>query len=535
MNDDLASLATRAEPVRPETTGGEVYRRFEQEPDLLILPVVDEENRPVGMVDRHNFFVRMAAEFGRALYGHRPISALMNNAPLVAEGATLVSDFTGEILAERPSELMKGFIVVDQGRYLGVGAVLSLLQATSAANLAHAAEMTRIAERLNVATIEAQAALKAKSEFLAVMSHEIRTPLNGVLAIADILDRKLTQTELKPYVHTIVESGETLLRLLTDALDISRAESGAMDLAEAGFSVPRMLDDLDGLWRARAEQKGLALAFSYRGDADQWVLGDEIRLKQVFNNLIGNALKFTDRGLVEVSLSAERDGNHVLLTGEVRDCGPGLPADRLEMIFNPFVQTDNGREQGGAGLGLSICREIVRRMDGEIQAFNNTGAGATFRFEIVLFDLPPEEAAEPAREAEIQVSRPLHVLIADDNGANRFVAATLCEMFGCTSEAVEDGASAVEAASSGRFDLVLMDIRMPVMDGVEATRAIRRLTGPEGAMPILALTANADPWDAEQYRAEGMDGVVEKPIKTATLAAAIETAVARRGEQRQAA
>ena len=535
MGFDLSSLATRPEPVGPDTPGAEVYRRFQQEPDLLILPVVDADARPVGIVDRNGFFLRMAAEYGRALYARRPISALMNTTPLMAEGSTLIGDFTGEALAERPSELMLGFIVLENGRYAGVGALLSLLQATSAANRAHADEMTRLAEHLNKAKVEAQAALNAKSQFLAVMSHEIRTPLNGVLAVADILDRKLTQAELKPYVHTILESGETLLRLLTDALDISRAESGVMDLSEDGFSIPALLDDLDGLWRSRAEQKKLTLAFSYRGPSDQWVLGDAIRFKQVFNNLIGNALKFTDRGLVEVVLTAERDGDHVRLTGEVRDSGVGVPADRLAAIFNPFSQTDAGRNQGGAGLGLSICREIVARMDGSIEAFNNPGQGTTFRFEVVLFDVPPTIADGDARPEAQVFDRPLHVLIADDNATNRLVAGTLVEMYGCTSECVEDGAAAVEAARGGRFDVVLMDIRMPVMDGLEATRAIRALPGPVGAIPILALTANADPWDAAHYVSEGMDGVVEKPIKAELLAAAIDDAVAVRTAQREAA
>jgi len=533
MGPDLSSLAVRAEPVGPDTPGGEVYRRFQQEPDLLVLPVVGTDGRPVGIVDRNSFFLSMAAEYGRALYAQRPISMLMNGAPLVAEGSTLVADFTGEALDERPSELMQGFIVVEHGLYLGVGTLLTLLQATSAANRAHAEEMTRIAERLNIAKVEAQAALTAKSQFLAVMSHEIRTPLNGVLAIADILDRKLTQTELKPYVHTIVESGETLLRLLTDALDISRAESGVMDLAEDSFHLPQLLDDLDGLWRSRAEQKGLTLAFSYRGDTAQWALGDVIRFKQVFNNLIGNALKFTDRGLVEVSLAAEREGPHVKLVGEVRDSGVGVPAERLQSIFNPFSQTDVGRSQGGAGLGLSICREIVARMGGAIEARNNPGQGTTFRFEVTLFDVLPDARDKPGHGETPVFDKPLHILIADDNATNRFVAGTLVEMFGCSHACVEDGEAAVEAVRDGAFDLVLMDIRMPGLDGVEATRAIRKFAGPAGAIPILALTANADPWDAAQYLAEGMDGVVEKPIKAELLAGAIEAAMA--GVERRAA
>jgi signal transduction histidine kinase/ActR/RegA family two-component response regulator len=535
MSSDLSSLATRAVPVGPDTPGAEVYRRFEQEPDLFVLPVIDEERRPLGIVDRNTFFLRMAAEYGRALYAHRPISVLMNTSPLIAEGSTTVAEFTGEALDERPSELMLGFIVVEDGRYLGVGTLLSLLQATSVANRAHAEEMTRIAERLNIAKVEAQSALTAKSQFLAVMSHEIRTPLNGVLAIADILERKLNQVELKPYVQTIIESGETLLRLLTDALDISRAESGVMDLAEDGFCLSQLLDDLDGLWRPRAEQKGVSLWFSYRGPPDQWALGDVIRFKQVFNNLIGNALKFTDRGVVEVSLSAEPDAGHVRVIGEVRDSGIGVPPERLDAIFTPFSQTDAGRSQGGAGLGLSICREIVSRMGGSIEARNNPGQGTTFAFEVVLFDVPPEAEAGATASQSLSFDKPLHILIADDNATNRFVAATLVEMFGCTSETVEDGEAAVEAAAGGRHDLILMDIRMPVMDGLEATRTIRGLSGPVSTVPILALTANADPWDAAQYMNQGMDGVVEKPIKADLLAAAIEGAMASRQARVRAA
>ena len=535
MRHDLASLAIPTPPIPAGTSGAEVYNRFQREPDLIAIAVVDGEGRPVGIIDRNSFTLCMAAEYGRALYAHRPISLLMNATPLIAEGATPAADFSSEALADRPSELLQGFIVVQDGLYFGVGSLLSLLQATSAANRAHAEEMTRLAERLTVAKTEAQAALTAKSQFLAVMSHEIRTPLNGVLAIADILDRKLTQSDLKPFVHTIMESGETLLRLLTDALDISRAEFGQLDLAEDGFEVAGILDDLDNLWRPRAEQKGLTLTLSYRGPSGLWALGDAIRLKQVFNNLIGNALKFTDSGLVEVILTAEAVEGHITLTGEVRDSGMGIPEDRLASIFKPFAQTEAGRAHGGAGLGLSICREIITRMDGEIAARNNDTRGSTVHFSIVLFEVPAGAGQAPADGPEVALSGPsLHVLIADDNATNRLVAGTLVEMFGCTFETVDDGEAAVEAASAGRFDVILMDIRMPRMDGVEATRAIRKLSGGRGGVPILALTANADPWDAIHYVAQGMNGVVEKPIKADLLAAAMEAAMAA-SERRAAA
>jgi CheY-like chemotaxis protein len=243
-------------------------------------------------------------------------------------------------------------------------------------------------------------------------------------------------------------------------------------------------------------------------------------LRQVLNNLVGNALKFTDKGGVEIRLRAEPDGDCARLIGEVADSGPGVPAERLEEIFKPFSQTDDGARLGGAGLGLAVCRQIVERMNGTIAARANPGGGALFVFEAPLYRVPAPGALEvPAGPTEAGAT--LHVLIVDDNATNRLVATTLCDMFGCTSEAVGDGAAAVEAAASGRFDLILMDVKMPGMDGIEATRLIRSGAGPWSQAPILAVTANADPTDAAFYRASGMNGVVEKPLKPERLFAAM--------------
>jgi signal transduction histidine kinase/ActR/RegA family two-component response regulator len=522
---ELLSLAEPVEPVLATTPGAAVYQRFEREPDVMAIAVVDAAGRPVGIVERNTFFLRMAAEYGRALYAQRPIAMLMNAEPLIVEAGVGLMAFTGQVLAERPSELLQGFIVAQDGRYAGIGSALSLLQATSRANLAHALEMTTLADTLRAAQVEAQAALQAKSQFLAVMSHEIRTPLNGVLGVAEIMARRLRQTELKPYVQTILDSGETLLRLLTDALDFSRADAGQLELEQQPFCVATLLDDVASLWSARAGEKALDFTVSYQGPADFWALGDAVRLKQVFNNLIGNALKFTDRGSVRVRLAAEREDVYARLRAEVSDTGPGVDAGRLHSIFQPFVQEEAGRAKGGTGLGLSICRELIERMDGWIMADSQPGQGLTVLFETTLFHVGGGALAEfgpPAPEPKL---RPLHVLIADDNKTNRLVAETLCGMFGCTSHSVENGAQAVEAVRARAFDLVLMDIKMPVMDGLEAVGLIRRLAGAVGRTPILALTANADPWDAVSYVEAGFDGVVEKPIKPADLLEAMSRAV----------
>jgi signal transduction histidine kinase/ActR/RegA family two-component response regulator len=526
MTATLFDLIQPIAPISAETKGQSVYDRFQAEPETLAIAVVDQEGRPIGLVERNAFFVAMAAHYGRALYALRPVALLMNPNPLVAEGDTPVVEFCGQVLVARSAELLKGFVVVRGGRYVGIGSTLSLLQASNAANLAHAEEMTRLADTLNQAKLEAQSALSAKSQFLAVMSHEIRTPLNGVLAIADILQRKLTEPEVKHYVATIQDSGQTLLRLLTDALDLTRSDAGRLELSEDAFCVPALLADLSALWMARAEQKGLSLSLTYQGSNDQWALGDAVRIKQVFNNLIGNALKFTNEGGVEVAISARRQDIYVHLEGAVRDTGVGVPDANLATIFQPFSQTEAGVREGGAGLGLSICRSLIEQMGGDIRADNNTdGLGATMSFAVPLFDVPTNSQAQAPAEPEFGEgpSRGLHVLIADDNATNRLVAETLCGMFGCTTETVEDGEQAVAAVASGRFDLVLMDIKMPNLDGVGATRAIRAFAGAAAEVPILALTANAAPWDAANYLAQGMDGVVEKPIKAERLLLAINT------------
>ena len=530
---ELLSLAEPVEPVLATTPGAAVYQRFEQEPDVLAIAVVDAVGRPVGIVERNTFFLRMAAEYGRALYAQRPIAMLMNAEPLIVEAGVGLMAFTGQVLAERPSELLQGFIVAQEGRYAGIGSALSLLQATSRANRAHALEMTTLADTLRAAQVEAQAALQAKSQFLAVMSHEIRTPLNGVLGVAEIMARRLGQSgvkpaHLQPYVQTILDSGETLLRLLTDALDFSRADAGQLELEQQPFCIPALLDDVANLWSARAGEKALDFPVTYRGPPGLWALGDAVRLKQVFNNLIGNALKFTDRGQVCVRLEAEDEGIYVRLRARVADTGPGVDAARLHSIFQPFVQEEAGRAKGGTGLGLSICRELIERMDGRIDAVSAPGEGLTVTFETTLFHVQHQAAEAPRTPPRETARRPLHVLIADDNATNRLVAETLCSMFGCTSRSVENGAQALDAIGVGDFDLVLMDIKMPVMDGLEAIGHIRRLPGAAGGLPTLALTANADPWDAADYIEAGFDGVVEKPIKPDQLLEAMETAVSDR-------
>jgi len=503
-------------PVAPSTLGAEVFERFQNEPNTLALAVVDDQGRPLGVIERNAFTLRMAAEFGRALYARKPADSLMDRNAPVAEASASAETFFDAYDAAELGALLSGFIVVSNGHYVGVGTALQVVQAGAAVHRQRAEAMGALARDLALAEAEAVASSRAKSEFLAVMSHEIRTPLNGVLGVAALMDKKLEQEELRPYVRTVIDSGQSLLRLLTDALDMSRASAGMLTLEEEPLDLSAVAFDIDALWRARAEEKTLSL--SVRADLSvPFVQADGMRLKQLLNNLIGNALKFTLTGGVSALIESRADGL-VILT--VDDSGPGVPEAAAATIFEPFNTGKAGREGAGAGLGLAICRQIAERMGGDIALGASPQGGARFQVRLPL--RPAVQAQVAAPEMVAPTPHPtLHVLVADDNAANRFVAGKLLEMFGCTAEMVENGCEAVAAVAARPFDLVLMDIKMPVMDGVQATRAIRALPAPAGALPILALTANADERDERDYVAAGMNGVAQKPIQPDALLNAI--------------
>ena len=517
-------------PVAPDAPGALVFDRFQSEPNTLAIAVVDEEGRPLGLIERNAFTLRMAAEFGRALYARRPAQSLMDADARVAEADTSADIFFQTLDDAELGTLLGGFIVVRDGRYLGVGSALHLMRAGAALYRQRAAEMEALNHNLAVAESEASASSRAKSEFLAVMSHEIRTPLNGVLGVAALMERKLEQSELQPYVRTILDSGESLLRLLTDALDMSRAGAGMMTLDLEPVDLVALAGDLDRLWRARAEEK--ALRFQVLTDVQDcdWIIADGMRLKQMLNNLIGNALKFTEAGGVTVSIAGRTVAGRVAAEMTVDDTGPGVPEGAAANIFQPFNTGAASRSGAGAGLGLAICRQIAESMDGSIVLEEAPGGGARFRAVVVLNRADPDRRDGREERAEPTPHETVHVLVVDDNATNRFVACNLLEMFGATAETAHNGREAVEAARVGAFDLILMDIKMPVMDGVAATRAIRSRGGPVASVPIIALTANADERDASTYLAAGMDGVVQKPIQPDLLLDAMRRALSRDAE-----
>ena len=516
-------LTERAEAVAPEALASDVFARFKREPDTLVIAVVDN-GRPVGLIERNAFLLQIAGPFGHALYSGRSVTHVMDPEPAVVEAGVSIGAFCDIMLKGGPGAMLRGFIVTRQGRYRGVGTVVSLLKAVNDQQRRQNTELADHQLALTNSKTQALASARAKSQFLAIMSHELRTPMNGVLAVAELLRRQPLNEQAQSHVQTIVDSSETLIRILQDALDLSKAEAGELELTPVPTALRAMMDDIEHLWAPRASQDGVTLMVGYEGDTELAADIDPMRVKQVFNNLIGNALKFARNGMVEARLKAWVEGGNIRMEARVRDDGPGIDGDRVDAIFEPFV---HGSGPDGAGLGLSICRQIVDRLDGRIWAENNAGRGATFAFDFTAVRAVAEADVQSNVQtlADLELQANPHILIVDDNATNRVVAQALCEMFGCSSETAEDGVEALEAVQARPFDLILMDIKMPRMDGVQATKEIRALPGPESQIPIIALTANADPDDARGYLAIGMAAVVEKPIKPERLRMAMNAAL----------
>jgi PAS domain S-box-containing protein len=379
---------------------------------------------------------------------------------------------------------------------------------------------------------EAEAANLAKSTFLATMSHEIRTPLNGVLGMAQVLAGEALSPAQQERVRVIQQSGQSLLAILNDLLDLAKIEAGKLDLEEAEFSLDDLARGAHGAFSAIAEQKDLRFHMAIAPEAQGIYLGDSTRVRQILYNLISNALKFTENGGVEVVMSAGASG----LVIAVQDSGIGIPADRLDQLFEKFEQADKSttRKFGGTGLGLAICRDLASLMGGTVKVESRLGEGATFTVALPLpriGNVPTAServTAEPVkRDAAGADHAALRVLAAEDNVVNQLVLKSVLEQVGISPVLVADGQSAVEAWRSQTWDLVLMDVQMPIMDGIAATLAIRGIEASTGRArtPILALTANAMTHQVAEYLAADMDGVVAKPIEVAQLFAAMEAAL----------
>ncbi len=379
-------------------------------------------------------------------------------------------------------------------------------------------------EQLRDAKDAAESGLRARSQFLAMMSHEIRTPMNGVIGMTTLLQQTPLNSEQSDYVKTIQQSGDSLLTILNDILDFSKIEAGRIDLEAHPTSVRMAIETVFNLYSQQAKTKELSLSHHIADETPAFILADPTRLRQVLANLISNALKFTSEGAISVrveskSIRAER----VELTFSVSDTGIGIPAEKLDVLFEPFKQVDASttRRYGGTGLGLSICKLLCEVWDGKMWVESTIDKGTTF-----YFTLPARITSAMQATTESSVTEPLlaqdqRILVAEDNIVNQKVARRMLEGLGYTVDIAPNGLKTLEALEEYAYPVVLMDVHMPEMDGLEATRELRKRLAPDRQPRIIALTANAMTGDRERYLSDGMDDYLSKPLRLPDLKRAL--------------
>jgi signal transduction histidine kinase/ActR/RegA family two-component response regulator len=472
--------------------------------------------------------------FGRTL---TQVNLISSYVPVRQEGLPVA---VLEIYTDRSSEFAQ--VRAQEGQLLlGLSIIYLILYVvllfffwrTETVRLQHAQSLRELASQNEAAKLAAEQGNRMKSQFLATMSHEIRTPMNGVIGMANLLEGTPLTPVQQGYVRDIVNSGESLLAIINDILDISKIEAGKMEFDRATFDLPELVQGVHTLLKVRAQQKGIGLACVLEEGSQRCFVGDALRIRQVLLNLVSNAVKFTDHGQVDVAVQREDSG----VRFSVRDTGIGMGPQELGQLFQSFTQVDGSatRRFGGTGLGLAISKKLVEGMGGCIGVESRKDVGTTFWFVLPLVLDPARIAAAVVPAVPVVSEVPAmpaaggaagKLLLVEDHPVNQKLASTLLQRMGYVVDVAPDGSVGVDMAQRQAYDAIFMDVQMPVMNGFEATRAIRQGAGPNRNCWIIALTANAMESDRQECLDAGMNDFLSKPLRKDDLVAALGRVVA---------
>ncbi|MFN3912161.1 ATP-binding protein [Hyphomonas sp.] len=519
----MKDIALPVAPITPATTAAAAFSLFLSDAALFAVPVRlgDGADASFGLVTRVRLSEALAGPNGRDVFAARSVSHLVGSQPVVASAATLAAAIAKAAAEQSTSALTDGVIVMDQGAYLGIVSPVALLKAVAEENAARARAQKSAQKKLDEMQRQMAKLSESSARTLAFIGHEIRTPLTGILGVADLLEGQLPAGETKRLARTISQSGQHLERLLTDLLDLSRIDAGKLPVVSQPLDLRQFAVETRDLWLPQFDEKRVSLRIGVATNAIARIESDAARLRQILFNLVSNAVKFTDRGQVTVTLATSPAPEGLMLTMRVADTGRGISDADKKRLFQMFEQTAHADAFSGSGLGLSIARSLARRLGGDIILADNPGGGCVFTVALPVLKAGPRLAVENKTESQSGRFDLGEVLLAEDHEASAFVIREALVAAGWTVEIVTDAAAAIQRVGQRRYQVILTDVHMPNGGGDAVLRAARFGQGINALTPVVAVTADTSPERRAACDRAGFSGLIEKPVRPRPLVAAL--------------